>query len=98
MRRLLYAVVLCCAVAACARQPQLAWATDNPADHDFDKERYACLKEASDFAPSQAANGTDVLGDPYAFDINSQNRENLMTACMKTKGWTLQPVASSSPH
>jgi hypothetical protein len=93
MKRLLFVIAACLTLAACVHQPQVAWYNPHPEDHNFDNERYECLKQANESAPTQTANGRDMFGDPYSYDINSDNRENLMRACMKTKGWELQQVA-----
>jgi hypothetical protein len=79
-------------LGACVPQAHVAWYNPEPQEHDFDKERYACLQDSAAAAPSEAANSTDMFGDPYSYDINADNRENLFKACMKTKGWELQQV------
>lgn len=88
--------MLCLQLVACAPQTQVIWSNPKPERHNFDKERYACLKEASNLAPSEAANGIDMFGDPYSYDLTANNRETLFTACMNTKGWRLTQVAAVS--
>jgi hypothetical protein len=101
--RIRHFLIPCLLLSACVKQHQMIWANPQPAKHNFDEERYTCLREANEAVPSQAAPGRNIFGDPVTYDLNSGNRDEMFSACMKTYGWEqklvpLKPVASTSAN
>ena len=78
-------------LGACAPRQHYIYVNSNPKAHNFDKDRYDCLKESATAAPTTRAVAYDPLVGATNYDMNDAAKEQMMLACMKAREWSLVP-------
>ena len=58
---------------------------------DFNKDKYACLKEGNQVFPISNQFRSGGYLSPYTVDVNEDGRDKYFIDCMNSKGWTLRP-------